>query len=157
MTNIIIYQDQSDDMIAPEPKPLWSEFDLLSCSFALPPENGRHNRVTDLILFPHLDHEVENLNLRSLSWLSSRWTRRRRRRRVDSFPRSCSSKAGSGSSPRSRQTVSEKHTRFGIKASKMHSETSHLNVRGRWEKKERWWQWLYWWQLWRYINDDHHL
>ena len=27
---------------------------------------------------------------------------------VDSFPRSCSSKAGSGSSPRSRQTVSEK-------------------------------------------------
>ena len=38
-------------MTAPEPKPLWSEFDLLSCSFALPPENGRHNRVTDLIYF----------------------------------------------------------------------------------------------------------
>ena len=38
-------------MIAPEPKPLWSEFDLLSCSFALPPGNGRHNRVTDLIFF----------------------------------------------------------------------------------------------------------
>ena len=38
-------------MTAPEPKPLWSEFDLLSCSFALPPENDRHNRVTDLIFF----------------------------------------------------------------------------------------------------------
>ena len=97
-----------------------------------------------LNLFPHLDHEVDDLNLRSLSWLSSRWTRRRRRRRVDSFPRSCSSKAGSGSSPRSRQTVSEKRTSFGIGCSKMNSETSHLDARGSWKKKEKWWQWLYW-------------